>query len=135
MNYKIQEIEGIGPSFRRTLAVVGVDTTADLLSRAATPRGRTKLTEETGIRTAQILRWCNQADLMRVKGIGRQYAELLEAAGVDTVKELRNRNAENLANTLTAVNETKKLSRTTPFASQIADWIVHAKELKPLIEY
>jgi len=135
MSYRIEEIEGIGPSYGKTLAMAGVHTTERLLELGASSKGRNELSELTGISSAVILKWCNQADLMRVKGIGRQYAELLEAAGVDTVKELRNRNPENLTAALEAVNEKKRLARALPAVSVVRSWVERARDLNPAITY
>ena len=96
MNYKMSDIEGVGDVYAEKLAEAGVRSTGQFLNRGATPKGRAALQEATGVSAKLILRWCNQADLMRVSGIGTQFAELLEAAGVDTVKELGKRNADNL---------------------------------------
>ncbi|MDH3514005.1 MAG: DUF4332 domain-containing protein, partial [Gammaproteobacteria bacterium] len=100
MSEKIQAIEGIGPHYAQILINAGIRTTRDLLEAGAAPGGRQQLAEKTGINEAMILKWVNMCDLFRIKGVGSQYAELLEAAGVDTVKELRNRNHENLAATM-----------------------------------
>jgi len=135
MSYKIDEIEGIGPAYREKLTAAGITTTDDLLSHCAKPAGRKKIAENTGLSEKHILGWTNMADLMRVNGIGRQYAELLEASGVDTIKELRHRNAENLAAKMAEVNTEKNLSNATPSQSVIEDWIGKAKETDPLIEY
>ena len=135
MSYKIDEIEGIGPAYREKLTAAGITTTDDLLSHCAKPAGRKKISENTGLSEKHILGWTNMADLMRVNGIGRQYAELLEASGVDTIKELRHRNAENLAAKMAEVNTEKNLSNATPSQSVIEDWIGKAKETDPLIEY
>ena len=97
MGYKIEEIEGIGPAYAEKLAAASISTTDDLLKLCCDARGRKATAEKTGVSESQLLKWANMADLMRVSGVGRQYAELLEASGVDTIKELRNRNAENLA--------------------------------------
>ena len=135
MSYKIDEIEGIGPAYREKLTAAGITTTDDLLSHCAKPAGRKQIAENTGLSEKHILGWTNMADLMRVNGIGRQYAELLEASGVDTIKELRHRNAENLAAKMAEVNTEKNLSNATPSQSVIEDWIGKAKETDPLIEY
>jgi predicted flap endonuclease-1-like 5' DNA nuclease len=135
MAYKIDEIEGIGPSYREKLQAAGIKTTDDLLSHCAKPAGRKKVCENTGLSEKHILGWTNMADLMRVSGIGRQYAELLEASGVDTIKELRNRNAENLAAKMNEVNAKKKLAKATPAKSVVEDWIAQAKKTDPMIEY
>ena len=97
MSYKIQEIEGIGPAHAEKLAAADIDTTGELLKLCCDAKGRKATAEKTGVSESQLLKWANMADLMRISGVARQYSELLEAAGVDTVKELRNRNAANLA--------------------------------------
>jgi predicted flap endonuclease-1-like 5' DNA nuclease len=135
MTYKIDEIEGIGPVFREKLGAAGIQTTDDLLDQCCTPSGRKKTGEKTGVPEKMLLEWSNMADLMRVSGVGRQYAELLEASGVDTIKELRNRNAENLAVKMSEVNAEKKLSGKTPTVDDIKNWIEQAKKTDPKIEY
>lgn len=135
MAYKIDEIDGIGPAYREKLTTAGIKTTDDLLEQCCTPKGRKATSETTGVSEKQLLEWSNMADLMRVSGVGRQFAELLEASGVDTIKELRNRNADNLATKMEEVNTEKKLSRTSPSVSQIKDWIDQAKTTDPKIEY
>lgn len=135
MAYKIDEIEGIGPSYCEKLQSVGIKNTDDLLEHCATPSGRKQVTEKTGLSEKHVLNWTNMADLMRVSGIGRQFAELLEASGVDTIKELRNRNAENLATKMDEVNKEKKLAKTSPSASTVEDWIAQAKRTDPKISY
>lgn len=135
MGYKIDEIEGIGPSYREKLVDVGINSTDDLIDHCAAPAGRKKIADQTGISEKQILNWTNMADLMRVSGIGRQYAELLEASGVDTIKELRNRNAENLAAKIDEVNAQKNLANATPSKATIEDWIAQAKTTDPKISY
>jgi predicted flap endonuclease-1-like 5' DNA nuclease len=127
MAYRIDEIEGIGPAYREKLTAAGIGNTDDLLDHCCTPKGRKEMGEKTGVSEKQLLEWSNMADLMRVSGVGRQFAELLEASGVDTIKELRNRNADNLATKMAEVNTEKKLSRTSPSVSQIKDWIEQAK--------
>lgn len=135
MNYKIEEIEGIGPAYGKKLAAAGVKTTGELLKRGAKPAGRKELEQATAIGHAQILKWCNLADLMRVKGVGKQYSELLEAAGVDTIKELRNRNAANLAAKMKKVNDAKKLCRVAPSEKAVTGWVAQAKQTAPAISY
>lgn len=135
MNYKIEEVEGIGPTYGKKLAAAGVATTGALLKAGATRAARGKLAEATGISDKLILEWCNLADLMRVNGIGKQFAELLEAAGVDTIKELRKRNAANVAAKMKEVNDAKKLARSTPSESMVARWIEAAKGMEPSIKY
>ena len=135
MNYKIEEIEGIGPAFGKKLAAAGVKTTGQLLKRGGKPAGRKELESTTGISHAHILKWCNLADLMRVSGIGKQYSELLEAAGVDTIKELKNRNAANLAAKMKEVNDAKKLCRSAPSEKSVTKWVEQAKKTEPAISY
>jgi len=135
MAYKIDEIEGIGPSYKEKLQGAGIKNTDDLLEHCCKPEGRKKMAEKTGLSEKHLLGWTNMADLMRVSGIGRQYAELLEAAGVDTIKELRNRNAANLAAKMEEVNAEKKLAKASPSTSTVTDWISQAKETDPKICY
>lgn len=135
MVYKIDEIEGIGPAMKEKLAVADIATTDDLLKLCCDKSGRKKVAEQTGCTENQLLKWANMADLMRISGVGQEYSELLEAAGVDTVKELRNRNAENLAAAMAKVNEEKKLTRTVPSAKVVEKWVAQAKSLDPLITH
>jgi predicted flap endonuclease-1-like 5' DNA nuclease len=135
MGYKIEEIEGIGPAYAEKLAAAKISKTADLLKLCCDAKGRKSTAETTGVSEAQLLKWVNMADLMRISGIGSEFSELLEAAGVDTVKELRNRNAENLAAKMAEVNETKKLTRTVPSAKTVTGWVEQAKSLDPLITH
>jgi len=134
-NRKIDEIEGIGPSYAEKLSAAGISDTDSLLELCRTKQGRGKVAEKSGISESKILDWANMADLFRIKGVGPEFAELLEAAGVDTVKELRNRNAANLATRLAEVNEQKKLTRSVPSESVVAGWVEQAKELPPTIEH
>jgi len=135
MAKSISAIEGIGPAYAAKLNSVGIRSVEALLQRACTPKGRKELAEATGIDSKRILEWTNMADLFRIKGISSQYAELLEAAGVDTVKELRNRNAENLYNKMREVNAEKKLVRQTPSLNQVKGFVEQAKQLEPMISY
>lgn len=135
MSYNIEDIEGIGPAYAERLRTVDIRTTEDLLERCATPKGRAAVSDTTGISAAVLLKWTNHADLFRIKGIAGQFAELLEAAGVDTVKELRHRKAENLHAALLATNEEKKLTRRVPAVDQLAQMIEEAKTLPPKISY
>lgn len=135
MGYKIEEIEGIGPAFSEKLQGAGIATTDDLLSQCGSAKGREAVANKTGLSTRQLLKWANMADLMRISGVGEEYSELLEAAGVDTVKELKHRNAANLASKMAEVNDAKKLTRRTPSESQVAGWIDQAKSLGPMISH
>lgn len=131
----IEKIEGIGPVYAQKLSVVGIKTTADLLEHGKSRKGREDLVEQTGISGTLVLKWVNMADLMRLRGIGEEYSELLEKAGVDTVKELRNRNPDNLYEALVHANETHKLVRKLPTLSNVENWIKEAKEAEPIMTY
>ncbi len=135
MSYPIEDIEGIGPTYGTKLAGIGIKTTAALLDKGASPSGRKAIADEADISEKLILEWCNLADLMRINGVGPQFSELLEAAGVDTVKELRNRNAANTAAKMAEVNAEKKLTRVVPSESQVQDWIDEAKTMDPVLTY
>ena len=135
MGYKIEEIEGIGPAYAKKLAAADISTPADLLKQCCDAKGRKATAEDTGAREGQLLKWANMADLMRISGVGSEFSELLEAAGVDTVKELRNRNAANLAARMAEVNATKKLTRTVPSEKTVTGWVEQAKSLDPLITH
>lgn len=135
MAYKIEEIEGIGASYAAKLQEVGIKTTEDLLKECATPAGRKKVAEETGISGKLILKWTNHADLFRIKGVAGQFAELLEAAGVDTVKEFRHRVAANLQPKMEEVNNEKNLCNRVPSVAELQKMIDQAKELDPIIAY
>lgn len=132
---QIADIEGIGEVYAKTLADKGITTTEALLEKCASPSGRKKLAEETELSGKLILKWANRADLARVKGIGSEYADLLEAAGVDTVPDLARRNANNLYKALVAVNEEKKLVRKVPTENQVTDWVGQAKALPRALTY
>ncbi len=132
---RVKSIEGIGSVYAAKLGEYNIVTTDDLLTAGATRKGRQELIEKTGLSPKIILRWVNIADLMRVPGIGEQYSELLEAAGVDTVKELRNRNPRNLQLAMQTVNQEKKLVRRAPYLSEVEAWVQAAKELEGILEY
>ena len=135
MSYKIKDIEGVGPAYGDKLEEIGVHSVADLLERCCDLRGRRGVSAETGITEKLLLRWVNHADLMRVKGIGPQYAELLEASGVDTVKELATRNAVNLAASLTDTNAAKSLANVNPSEAVVAAWVAQARALNPAVSH
>mgnify|MGYP000959816675 CR=1 FL=1 len=131
----IETIEGIGETYAEKLRAADIQTVTDLLERTKTPSGRTELSETTGFSTDTIRDWANMADLMRINGVGGQYAELLEKSGVDTVKELRNRNAENLAVKMGEINAEKNLVNRVPSLDEVTKWIEEANELDPMMEY
>lgn len=135
MAYKIVDIEGIGPVYAEKLNAAGIVNADQLLEKCAAPAGRKALEEETGISGKLILTWTNHADLYRVKGIGPQFAELLEAAGVDTVKELAHRNAANLVAKMNEVNEEKHLVHRVPVEVEVQKMIDQAKELPGVMTY
>lgn len=129
------KIEGIGESYAQKLRDIGITTTEALLKRGAKPKGRQEITEKSGISDKLILEWINRADLFRIKGVGEEYADLLEAAGVDTVPELAQRNPENLYQKMIEVNQKKKLVRKPPSQNQVQDWVKQAKGLPRVITY
>lgn len=131
----LEEVEGIGPHYAVLLNGSGLYTSADLLQAGADPKGREGLAEATGIDKKLLLRWVNQADLFRIKGVGEQYADLLEAAGVDTVPELAQRRADNLTKKMLEINERRQLVRRTPTEAQVAAWIESAKGLPRMVTY
>ena len=135
MSYRIEDIEGIGPAYAKKLAVAGVRTTRDLLKHCASRKGRKVVAEKTGVSEKHLLTWANLADLMRISGIATQFSELLEAAGVDTVKELRNRNANNLVAKMQEINAAKKLTRRIPSLSVVEAWVESARKLEPVITH
>ncbi|MBQ7163605.1 MAG: DUF4332 domain-containing protein [Bacteroidales bacterium] len=135
MDYKIVDIEGVGNAYAEKLTAVGIKKVSELLNRCATPKGRKELAEATGISDKLIMRWTNHADLFRIKGVGPQFAELLEVAGVDTVKEFRHRVAENLQPKLAEVNEARHICGRTPSAKEVAKMIELAKKLDPKVTY
>jgi len=135
MTYKIDEIEGIGSVIAHKFVSANIKTVEQLLEAGASKTGRKKLAETTGIDESSILKWVNMADLFRVKGIGQEYSELLEASGVDTVKELSTRNATNLHAKMQAVNEQKKLTRVLPALKIVEGWIGYASTLEPKVTH
>ena len=135
MDYKIEEIEGIGPSYAQKLAAANIKKTGDLLKHCADRKGRATTAKSTGVSESLLLKWANMADMMRIKGVGRQYAEMLEAAGVDTVKELATRRPDNLATKMAEINKAKKLAKAVPAEKLIGEWIASAKATKPTITH
>lgn len=133
--HRVSDIEGIGPVYEEKLRAVKINSVKKLLERGATRKGRKEIAETTGIDGKLILKWVNAADLYRVKGIGSEYSELLEKAGVDTVKELRNRRPGNLHAKMVEVNNARKLVRQVPSLSMVESWVEFAKTLEPLVTY
>jgi predicted flap endonuclease-1-like 5' DNA nuclease len=129
------DIEGVGEKYAEKLKAVGVKSTEDLLEKGKTPAGRKELAESSGVGEKLILGWLNRVDLARVKGIGSEYADLLEAAGVDTVPELSKRVPENLLKKMLEINTEKKLVRKMPVLTQVTDWVEQAKKLPRVITY
>ena len=133
---KIDEVEGIGAAYAAKLAEAGVATTDALLERGAKPAGRQALEAATGISGKLILEWVNHVDLMRIKGVGSEYSDLLEAAGVDSPAELANRNAANLATTFAEVVAARPgIVRRIPTEGEVAGWIAQAKTLPKVVEH
>lgn len=132
---KVAEIEGIGPANEKKLEEAGVSSVESLLEAGSTPKGRKELASKTGISDTLILKWVNRADLFRVKGVGSEYSDLLEAAGVDTVVELAARKPENLTKKMAEVNAEKKLVRQLPSEKQVTAWVEHAKTLPRAVNY
>lgn len=128
-------VEGIGEKYAKKLQKVGIATTEALLKAGATRKGRLVLAEKTGISKSLILEWVNHADLYRIKGVGEEYADLLEEAGVDTVPELAQRKGANLYKKMEEVNAAKKLVRRLPTLAQVEDWVAQAKKLPRVITH
>ena len=131
----IEKIEGIGPANATKLAKAGIRGVATLLKKGATPKGREEIAAASGVAKEVILKWVNMADLFRIKGISTQYSELLKATGVDTVKELAQRNPESLHSAMVETNNAKKLVRQTPGAESVKSWVGQAKKLPRAISY
>lgn len=129
------KIEGIGEKYAIKLKMVGISTTDTLLDRGSTPQGREEIARKSGITKTLILEWVNLADLFRIKGVGEEYSDLLEEAGVDTVVELAQRNPDNLYQSVVEVNQKKKLVRKLPTQGQVKDWVKQAKKLPRVLEY
>ncbi len=135
MSYPIETIEGVGPKYGEMLRAQGITRTHHLLQRGATRKGRKEVATATGLKESDILKWTNMCDLMRIKGVGEEYSELLEAAGVDTVKEMRTRKPANLHKAMVEANEKKKLVRQLPSQKQVERWVKYAKDLDPVMSY
>lgn len=135
MSYPITDICGIDGETAAILKSAGIRSTARLLERARTVKGRRMLSEKTGIDVKQLLCWANVADRMRIRGISREYAELLQIAGVDTVKELKYRNPARLAQAMAEANKRRKSVRLLPSEKVVARWIESARKLPIKISY
>ena len=135
MSKRITEVEGIGLKYADLLAGQGIKTTTELLEIGGAKKGRMSLAENTAISEKMILTWVNMCDLFRVKGVGGQFAELLQRAGVDTVKELRTRNARNLADKMAETNKQKKLCRVSPGIVLVCKWIAQAKDMEAMVSH
>ncbi len=135
MDYKIADIEGVGEVYAEKLVAAGINKVSELLEKCAAPKGRKELAEQTGISDKLILRWTNHADLFRISGVGPQFAELLEVAGVDTVKEFRHRVAENLQPKLQQCNDERHICGRVPSVAEVQKMIDQAKELEPKVSY
>jgi predicted flap endonuclease-1-like 5' DNA nuclease len=135
MSYAIMDIKGIGPLMAEKLKKVGIRRTSKLLETAKSAKGRKELAGKIGVDEKTILRWANLADRMRIKGVGEDYAKLLQAVGVDTVKELKYRNVAKLASAMREANQKTKLVRLLPSERRVQRWIDHAKQLPLKITY
>jgi predicted flap endonuclease-1-like 5' DNA nuclease len=132
---KLVEVEGIGVKYAQKLKDAGVSSTRALLEKASNAKGRRELAKVSGISEKLILEWVNHVDLFRVRGVSSEYADLLEEAGIDTVRELAQRKAPNLYQKLVLVNQTKKLVRRLPSQAQVCAWIEHARQLRGMVTY
>jgi predicted flap endonuclease-1-like 5' DNA nuclease len=132
---KLVNIEGVGDFYASKLKEAGIETTDDLLEQGGSPAGRKKIASASGIRESLVLEWVNHVDLFRVKGVGEEFADLLEEAGVDTIPELAQRSPNHLYRMLAETNERKKLVRRLPSPRQVADWIQQAKALPRKVTY
>lgn len=131
----LMKIEGIGTTYAEKLKNTGITTTEALLEKGATPQGRHDIAETTGITEEKILRWVNLSDLFRIKGIGEEYSDLLEAAGIDTVPEMATRNPQNLYEALVTVNREQNLVRQVPSQTTVTNWVENAKTLPRVIKH
>lgn len=132
---KLEAVEGIGEIYAGKLREAGISTTEALLKKGATPSGRRSIAQQSGTSDTLILEWVNHVDLFRIKGIGEEYSDLLESAGVDTVPELAQRNPANLYQALVETNQAKELVRRLPTQAQVSDWVAQAKQLPRVIQY
>jgi predicted flap endonuclease-1-like 5' DNA nuclease len=132
---RLEAIEGIGPVYAEKLRAAGIGSVNSLLKAGATPEGRQEIGEKTGIGHEYILDWVNRADLMRIRGVGEEYSDLLEKVGVDTVVELARRDPDNLYQRLLDVNADKRLVRRPPSRGMVTSWVEHAKDLPRFVSY
>jgi predicted flap endonuclease-1-like 5' DNA nuclease len=132
---KIEDVEGIGPAWAEKLIAAGVRTTDDLLAAGGSASGRERLEAATGISSKRLLEWVNHADLMRINGVGSEYADLLEAAGVDSAAELARRNARNLAETFQELDAARNTVRNIPAEAVIQRWIDEAKTMEKVVSH
>jgi hypothetical protein len=135
VSYPINSLDGVNADVAQALRSAGIRTTGKLLEAAKDPKGRKDLSEKTGIDPKKLLRWANFADCLRVSGLGREYAELLRDAGVETVRDLRYRNPEHLAQRMADANRKRKLVRLVPSGKAIGRWVDNAKKLPLKITY
>ncbi|MBS3751644.1 MAG: DUF4332 domain-containing protein [Anaerolineales bacterium] len=132
---KLENVEGIGNTFAGKLRKIGIRSANSLLKKGATTRGREEIAQKSGVSEKLVLEWVNHVDLFRVKGVGEEYADLLEEAGVDTVPELAQRNPGNLHQTILDTNKKKRLVRRPPSKNMVHDWVKQAKSLPRVIQY
>lgn len=132
---KVEEIEGIGPAYAAQLREAGVETSDELLERAGPKAGRDAMAASTGISGKLLLAWANACDLMRINGIGAQFSDLLEAAGVDSAAELAQRNPANLAATFGELNAARATTRRAPSEAMVNDWIAQARQLPKVVTH
>lgn len=132
---KLEMVEGIGTRYADQLRAAGVRSTKSLLEKGGTAAGRKEIARAAGISETLVLEWVNHVDLFRIKGVGEEYADLLEEAGVDTVVELAQRNPANLYESIIRTNELKRLVRRPPSKKMVHDWVEMAKQLPRKVYY
>lgn len=135
VNYKIEELEQIDSIISEKLRTIGITTVLELLENTKTPKQREEISDKTGIDVSRILRYANMADLFRVHGIGREYSDLLEQSGVDTIVELSKRDAVNLTEKLKEINDKYEFVKKLPLLNEVQDWINQSKDLPRVLEY
>lgn len=132
---KLENIEGIAQKYAGNLRKAGIRSSKALLKKGSTPRGREEISRKAGVSKTLLLEWVNHMDLFRIKGVGQEYADLLEEAGVDTIPELAQRNAENLHSKILETNQEKQLVRRPPSRKMVHDWVNQAREMPRMIKY